>query len=778
MRSRSAFLAILISTVLVSACDPKSLSLVTGGFGESNNPADRQYGIFFSPADHVTELLEQDKIDEAQIVYNSNRASFLRDKELNRTSQSALADKQRVRYAPESREIIGRLAALQVGTDPAGWPDVRQTLLDAKALAVKIKDSILGVDAYHAEFLDELENATSETERKIKSVAEASFAEFPLPRGSNGEGANFFSSFPIEVTFADFGDAVGLTRKRLANASISEIEEFFRVYRASSPSAAREAVSEVYFERQLSLSNGGNAPSLKAIISAISALRQNEMPVTDAIRPSVTFVDLTSPSLIRDGQIEFPVSIKMDLPFEAKKATTESLIESINEIKTDVIVAIDIVVAKNSRRLQKQERVSSELQTGTSTQPNPSYAIVQNEVNQANVELQGAMMNSASANSQYCYGMGCLGKAIAQLAAGAAEGKARDKVGQAMTRLRNTPMMVQVPVYAPYEFNKVDVEAAKSATVHYYVIDRAKKSFFKDTFDAQKTEKFVVLYNISKDDRNLTSHLSEAQTEDDVKKFDEGAIEVSLSSILSQFEARPDSSATIPANAQIRADILNDRNRALDAAKATKFTALPTVAAGGSTTAVAERNLESVVVVINPKGGLGSGFYVKDDIVLTNNHVIEGAQFIEMKLRNGLETFGKVIAKDIRLDLALVKVEARGVPVAFFTGQNIPLGETVFAVGHPKGLEFSVSRGVISAVREISSTAAPGGKKVRFIQTDAAINPGNSGGPLFLGTSVVGINTQKLASADLQGLGFAVHYSEVLEFLRENKIASSTQRSM
>jgi len=78
-------------------------------------------------------------------------------------------------------------------------------------------------------------------------------------------------------------------------------------------------------------------------------------------------------------------------------------------------------------------------------------------------------------------------------------------------------------------------------------------------------------------------------------------------------------------------------------------------------------------------------------------------------------------------------------------------------------------------MREFDSTYARGGKKIRFIQTDAAINPGNSGGPLFLGTRVVGVNTQKLAATDLEGLGFAIHYSEVLEFLQRSQITASLQ---
>ena len=179
---------------------------------------------------------------------------------------------------------------------------------------------------------------------------------------------------------------------------------------------------------------------------------------------------------------------------------------------------------------------------------------------------------------------------------------------------------------------------------------------------------------------------------------------------------------------------------------------------------------DNVVVVYHPGGGLGTGFYVRDDLVLTNYHVIEGSQFVEMKLFDGQETFGKVIAKDIRLDLALIKSQARGKPVKFYRSNNLPQGKTVEVIGHPKGLEFSITRGIVSSLREIPSRYVPGGKKVRFIQTDAAINPGNSGGPMFLGGQVVGVNTQKLAATELEGLSFAIHYADVLKFLNENNI--------
>jgi len=124
----------------------------------------------------------------------------------------------------------------------------------------------------------------------------------------------------------------------------------------------------------------------------------------------------------------------------------------------------------------------------------------------------------------------------------------------------------------------------------------------------------------------------------------------------------------------------------------------------------------------------------------------------------------------VRLDLALIKVQSRGRPVRFYTDKTIDLGKTVEAIGHPRGLEFSITRGVVSAVRQRPgiNLSGGGGKDVLYIQTDVPINPGNSGGPLFLGDRVIGVNAFGARKDTAEGLNFAVHYSEVLEFLREH----------
>ncbi len=155
--------------------------------------------------------------------------------------------------------------------------------------------------------------------------------------------------------------------------------------------------------------------------------------------------------------------------------------------------------------------------------------------------------------------------------------------------------------------------------------------------------------------------------------------------------------------------------------------------------------------------GTGSGFILSaDGKVLTNAHVIEGADTVNVTLKDGRTFTGEVIGADPVTDVAVIKIEATDLPVA-------PLGDTealspgqwAIAIGNPLGLDNTVTAGIISALDRTSTQVGIADKRVQFIQTDAAINPGNSGGPLLNANGeVIGMNTAIRANA--QGLGFAI----------------------
>lgn len=151
---------------------------------------------------------------------------------------------------------------------------------------------------------------------------------------------------------------------------------------------------------------------------------------------------------------------------------------------------------------------------------------------------------------------------------------------------------------------------------------------------------------------------------------------------------------------------------------------------------------------------LGSGFIISNEgYILTNNHVVAGADEIKVKLSDGREFKGEVKGNDEKLDIALIKIEAKDqLPLAQLGDSDaVDVGEWVMAIGNPFGLGQTVTAGIISATGRVIGS----GPYDDFIQTDASINPGNSGGPLFNSRGeVIGINAAIVAGG--QGIGFAI----------------------
>ncbi|ADV81338.1 peptidase S1 and S6 chymotrypsin/Hap [Terriglobus saanensis SP1PR4] len=161
-----------------------------------------------------------------------------------------------------------------------------------------------------------------------------------------------------------------------------------------------------------------------------------------------------------------------------------------------------------------------------------------------------------------------------------------------------------------------------------------------------------------------------------------------------------------------------------------------------------------------PQQGQGSGFVLdKQGLILTNNHVIENAQRVEVQLWDKHKYKAQIVNVDKAHDLALLKINAPNlVPVELASSSGLQVGQKVFAIGNPFGLSGTMTRGIISAIRSVRGPA--GGGIEDAIQTDAAINPGNSGGPLMNSRGqVIGINTMIASNNGVDqsaGIGFAI----------------------
>jgi S1-C subfamily serine protease len=167
------------------------------------------------------------------------------------------------------------------------------------------------------------------------------------------------------------------------------------------------------------------------------------------------------------------------------------------------------------------------------------------------------------------------------------------------------------------------------------------------------------------------------------------------------------------------------------------------------------------VVTVETGDGLGSGFFVSPDTVVTNKHVVEGNTAVMVRKSTGGTVHANVINSSWDFDLAILKLEVVNptqVSLPLALSSDAHLGAEVIAIGSPLGLRNTVTRGIISGTRDY--------RGISVIQTDAAINPGNSGGPLIDREGrVIGVNTLKLAGDALQSLGFAVSVQYVRRML-------------
>ncbi len=158
-----------------------------------------------------------------------------------------------------------------------------------------------------------------------------------------------------------------------------------------------------------------------------------------------------------------------------------------------------------------------------------------------------------------------------------------------------------------------------------------------------------------------------------------------------------------------------------------------------------------------PQQGLGSGVIVSPDgYIITNNHVVENADSVNVLLADGREFPAKVVGKDAKTDIAVIRIDAKDLPaITFASSEDVEVGDQVLAVGNPFGIGQTVTTGIVSAM---GRAAGIGLDYEDFIQTDAAINPGNSGGALVdLQGRLIGINTAILSrSGGFQGIGFAI----------------------
>lgn len=419
------------------------------------------------------------------------------------------------------------------------------------------------------------------------------------------------------------------------------------------------------------------------------------------------------------GATQLPFSMKFATA--KQKITEPRMLDSVNVLKEKQYPFAILPLEPDISSSDSNETVTSRYISGYLSLPNPRYAQYLNAVNQANANYQSCLTRKAIEKGQ-------TGRSFTMCIRPSVGGQPSATISQ--------------PQYSSYQYTITSTTVAKNFRFKAFASDGDQYRIAD--CDRSEYRTFFVISGMRQDDEEGFKTLDAPS---DVLNFQNQTLSAPISDCLE--------------NVARSTEIFNGF-----AATATASVE-PSDENGGAPANPLVGILNNSVVVITNSNGMGSGFFVTPQHIITNAHVVGDNQVITIRNRKGVSGSGLVIAKDDNTDLAIIVSGIQGMPAELST-EVIQQGEDVYALGHPVGLEFSLSKGVVSAIRNEEHILG----SFQVIQTDAAISPGNSGGPLGLKTGgVVGINVYKRIDENSEGLAFAITSPEIVKFLKKNNIS-------
>ena len=688
-----------------------------------------------SVGDQLKSFVEKEMFEKAANLFSENIDFFKQHKDENTEYITLVAEHLNQSYEPDLQLSINKVREIVWPAPQSEWAEIKKQKKEIlKLLSEYDSYDILKEENFTSPIRDRLQILLDEKTVNIKQGADTAFLNY-----NHFEGKSFFDEYPVVIQPSRFFEEnIDKIAEMLKSKSTKEIKSFVEIYPEDIVlnSEGFVLISNLYVSADSRAKLNKNHPDFKTIINILENAKNQGFRPTGFPGVKIGILQLESARLVERKIIDYPIKLDRDLPFEVIKYDTDMTLEEAAQ-NFDFLMILHVQESAAERKAVNRKQVPSQFQSGTVPVPNPGYDFARLNVTDCQNRL----------NSLYSYN-----STNPNIITAIAIGSVRKQLNSAVLKMQNTLAYIDKPIYENYEFNKVKIEAIMNSTAKCYLLNRIENVYYSQEIPLGYYAYFTMLYGLHENDTKRYSHLKNTNTEDELEEWEEDGITIKISDLLEQWLNGSGQLNRLSSIEQIGGEIVSIENALIEEHEASKPSSY-------------DSRLESVVVILNPKGSFGSGFFVKPDMVITNLHVVEGLKYVEIKTYSGEETFGKVTSSDIRMDLALVKVQMRGKPVEFHRESKVNLGVNVQAIGHPSGLTFSVTGGVIGGVREFPSTYAPDADSVLVIQTDAAINPGNSGGPLFLGDKVIGVNTQKLVKTDIEGLGFAIHYSEILKFI-------------
>ena len=325
---------------------------------------------------------------------------------------------------------------------------------------------------------------------------------------------------------------------------------------------------------------------------------------------------------------------------------------------------------------------------------------------------------------------------------------------RAQNLLERTPRMVEETIYQKYSFLKTKINAKKEKKITVGLINLKTNQIYKEEFTDSDNKYFTIYSGARRDDRRYSRYGGD--TREDLESYLNSNDSIKLSTLANEIESYKFTPSTPVISGSLRRYLVSENKKNSSYLAKTNKPMRELISA--------DERFNSVVKIEDAiHGSSGTGFYISQYLVVTNHHVVGDAKIVNIQNFEGQNFTGRVISYDQQRDLALLKVNKKSSPVEFWNSGTLRVGSSVEAIGHPEGYDYSISRGIISSIRELSRSGF--GKKVKYLQIDVPINHGNSGGPLYFEDKVVGVNTWGLPKEETEGLNFAIYYQEVIEFL-------------
>ena len=718
--------------------------------GSQDNPL----GALFQGLGNIIRSIVSPKATEAQRLLDEGKpedAASLIEKEptlakgpesaeLRAKVSKALDEKQAPALKLSSTSLKELLAKEIV---PSGWSEMREAMRQSgETIAAYQKYNFLRSSAAQSPIYGEVVALRTQAAAKLISHGPTALLS-SLSDPPTADLSNYPITLGKNLLLQKAGPAL---REKLSALERPRLTQFWKEYGADLAADDKKWFAELFMGKALQEKTGSDG-GFKEVSTTLREAKDLGIPAPEQGASGVAVLNFEP---AKSSNREFLIKLDADLSVQIEEMTSAPG-ERLGPVAARYVVAIKQKLIRVTRKVPEKEEVSSRYESGTTQVPNPAYQ--QARVNYASAESDYTRQRIQSSTTP-TYGL------LGALAKGLGDGVSAALRNKAAENLANTPQTLSEPTYTDYKVTVSKVDSTREAQLDIFVVDRTNNRFTRFTQPMQESKRFELAYNVHDKDAGGHRTSSRYSKEEDITKYEQLPMQVKLSALFESVASPPPT--LIAKTYPTEVTLVSDMNSIGDDSESATLVALRGSEKSASLEQLKEDpRMHSVVVVKSPKGALGAGFYVGPDLIITDAHVVEGSKFAEIKMFGGRESFGKVLKADVAMDLALIKVNDKGTPVRFIDEQ-VSVGSTVEAIGHPRSLEFSLTRGVVSAIRK---RAALGGKEVVLVQTDAAISPGNSGGPLFLKDRVLGINTLKFTGRGAEGLGFAVHAAEIQRFI-------------